>query len=521
MVIKTDRIEQLRDELKLKNLEARNLGGKSRIEKQHDQGKLTARERIEMLLDPGTFVETDRFRVHKCRNFGMDEKKFLGDGLVSGFGQIDGRQIFIYAQDFTVFGGSLSKTVSEKICKIYDLAMKIGVPVIGLSDSGGARIQEGVESLAGYADIFYRNTKASGLIPQISVIMGPSAGGAVYSPALTDFILMVKDTSYMFLTGPDVIKTVTHEEVTMEELGGATTHNSKSGVAHFAFADDASAIEGVRNLLSYLPSNNAELPPTIASSDDPERRDDKLKTVVPSLPNKPYDMREIINCIVDDRHYFEVQQYFAENITIGFARMQGKPVGIVANQPQYLAGAIDINASDKAARFVRFCDCFNIPIITLVDVPGFLPGTAQEFGGVIRHGAKLLYAYAEASVPKITIIVRKAYGGAYCVMGPKHLGADLNFALPTAEIAVMGAEGAVNIVMREEIANAKDKASRLKELVEEYRLQFQNPYRASELGYIDEVILPEDMRPRICQGLNLLRDKRDFRPQKKHGNIPL
>jgi propionyl-CoA carboxylase beta chain len=521
MGTKKDRIQELREALKLKNVEARMAGGKSRTEKQHALGKLTARERIEMLLDPGTFVEMDRFRIHQCRNFGMDDKKFLGDGLVSGFGQIDGRQIFIYAQDFTIFGGSLSSTVAEKICKIYDLAMKAGVPVIGLSDSGGARIQEGVQSLAGYAEIFYRNTKASGLIPQISVIMGPSAGGAVYSPALTDFILMVKDTSYMFLTGPDVIKTVTHEEVTMEELGGATTHNTKSGVAHFAFADDATALEGLRTLLSYLPSNNAEQPPVIACSDDPERRDDKLKTIVPPLPNKPYDMRDIIECIVDERYFFEVQQYFAENITIGFARMQGRSVGIVANQPQYLAGAIDIDASDKAARFVRFCDCFNIPIITLVDVPGFLPGTAQEFGGVIRHGAKLLYAYAEATVPKITVIVRKAYGGAYCVMGPKHLGADLNFALPTAEIAVMGAEGAVSIVMREELAQAEDKQSRFQELSEQYRDQFQNPYRAAELGYIDEVILPEDMRPRICQALNLLRDKRDSMPTKKHGNIPL
>lgn len=521
MVMKKDRILELRESLKHKNVEARMAGGKSRIEKQHAQGKLTARERIEMLLDPGTFVEMDRFRIHQCRNFGMDDKKFLGDGLVGGFGQIDGRQVFIFAQDFTIFGGSLSSTVAEKICKIYDLAMKAGVPVIGLSDSGGARIQEGVQSLAGYAEIFYRNTRASGLIPQISVIMGPSAGGAVYSPALTDFILMVKDTSYMFLTGPDVIKTVTHEEVTMEELGGAVTHNTKSGVAHFAFQDDAKALAAVRSLLSYLPSNNAESPPVIACSDDPERRDEKLKTIVPESPNKPYDMREIIECIVDDRHFLEVQQYFAENMTIGFARMQGRPVGIVANQPQYLAGAIDIDASDKAARFVRFCDCFNIPIVTLVDVPGFLPGTVQEFGGVIRHGAKLLYAYAEATVPKITVIVRKAYGGAYCVMGPKHLRADLNFALPTAEIAVMGAEGAVNIVMREELAAAKDKPAKFAELQERYREQFQNPYRAAELGYIDEVILPEDMRPRICQALNLLRDKRDSWPSKKHGNIPL
>lgn len=521
MSIKKDRRQELREELKLRNVEARMAGGKTRIEKQHAAGKLTARERIEILLDPGTFVEMDRFRIHQCRNFGMDEKKFLGDGLVSGFGQVDGRQVFIYAQDFTIFGGSLSETVAQKICKIYDLAMKAGTPVIGLSDSGGARIQEGVQSLAGYAEIFCRNTLASGLIPQISVIMGPSAGGAVYSPALTDFILMVRDTSYMFLTGPDVIKTVTHEEVTMEELGGAETHNTKSGVAHFAFKDDSQALEAVRTLLSYLPSNNAEEPPMIACSDNPERRDEKLKTIVPAQPNKPYDVREIIECVVDERHFFEVQQFFAPNIVVGFARMQGRAVGIVANQPQAMAGAIDIDASDKAARFVRFCDCFNIPIITFVDVPGFLPGTAQEFGGVIRHGAKLLYAYAEATVPKITVILRKAYGGAYCVMGPKHLRADLNFALPTAEIAVMGAEGAVNIVMREELNEAKDKPKRFQELTEKYREQFQNPYRAAELGYIDEVILPEDMRPRFCQALNLLRDKRDTMPTKKHGNIPL
>ncbi len=518
---KNDRRQELREDLKLKNLQARMGGGKSRVEKQHAMGKLTARERIEILLDPGSFVEMDRFRLHQCRNFGMEDKKFLGDGLVGGFGQIEGRQVFVYAQDFTIFGGSLSEVVAQKICKIYDLAMKAGVPVIGLSDSGGARIQEGVQSLAGYAEIFCRNTLASGVIPQISVIMGPSAGGAVYSPALTDFILMVRDTSYMFLTGPDVIKTVTHEEVSMEELGGAVTHNTKSGVAHFAFDNDAHALDAVRTLISYLPLNNAEDPPIIASSDDPERRDEKLKTIVPAQPNKPYDVRDIIECVVDDRHLFEVQQHFAQNMVIGFSRMQGSPVGIIANQPQVLAGAIDIDASDKAARFVRFCDCFNIPIITFVDVPGFLPGTAQEFGGVIRHGAKLLYAYAEATVPKITIILRKAYGGAYCVMGPKHLRADLNFALPTAEIAVMGAEGAVNIVMREEINAAKDKEETFKKLSEKYREQFQNPYRAAELGYIDEVILPEDMRPRFCQALNLLRNKRDTIPSKKHGNIPL
>ncbi|MCA9508877.1 MAG: acyl-CoA carboxylase subunit beta [Myxococcales bacterium] len=516
-----DPIGELRENLLVKNREARLGGGSSRIEKQHSLGKLTARERIEILVDPGSFVEMDRFRVHRCRNFGMDEKKILGDGLVSGFGQIEGRQVFVYAQDFTVFGGSLSEVVAQKICKIMDLAMKAGVPVIGLSDSGGARIQEGVQSLAGYAEIFCRNTLASGVIPQISVIMGPSAGGAVYSPALTDFIFMVRDTSYMFLTGPDVIKTVTHESVTMEELGGAVTHNSKSGVAHFAFDNDSHALDAVRKLISYLPLNNAEDPPSQSCIDDPQRRDEKLKTIVPSQPNKPYDVREIIQCVVDERHFFEVQEYFAQNMVVGFARMQGQSVGIVANQPQVLAGAIDIDASDKAARFVRFCDCFNIPIISFVDVPGFLPGTAQEFGGVIRHGAKLLYAYAEATVPKITVILRKAYGGAYCVMGPKHLRADLNFALPTAEIAVMGAQGAVNIVMREEINSAQDKELAFKELSEKYREQFQNPYRAAELGYIDEVILPEEMRPRFCQALNLLRNKRDGIPSKKHGNIPL
>lgn len=496
-------------------------GGANRIEKQHHAGKLTARERIEILVDPGTFVEMDRFRSHRCLNFGMDDKQIPGDGVVTGYGQVEGRQIFIYAQDFTVFGGSLSEAVAQKICKIYDLAMKVGVPVVGLSDSGGARIQEGVASLAGYADIFCRNTLASGVIPQISVIMGPSAGGAVYSPALTDFILMVRDTSYMFLTGPDVIKTVTHEEVTMEELGGAQAHNAKSGVAHFAYDDDTQAIGALRILLSYLPSNNAEDPPVVYGHDNPERREEKLKTLIPDQPNKPYDVREVIQCVVDEQHLLEVQPHFAQNMVVALARMMGQTVGVVANQPQVLAGAIDIDASDKAARFVRFCDCFNIPILTFVDVPGFLPGTEQEFGGVIRHGAKLLYAYAEATVPKITVILRKAYGGSYCVMGPKHLRADFNFALPTAEIAVMGAEGAVNIVMREEIMKASDKAERLKELVSDYKQKFQNPYVAAELGYIDEVILAEDLRPRFCQALMLLKNKRDTLPFKKHGNIPL
>lgn len=511
----------LREELIKRNAEALQSGGPERIDKQHKAGKLTARERIELLLDPGSFVEMDRLRTHRCLNFGMADKLYPGDGVVTGYGQVEGRQVFIYAQDFTVFGGSLSEAVAQKICKIYDLAMKAGVPVIGLSDSGGARIQEGVASLAGYADIFCRNTLASGVIPQISVVMGPSAGGAVYSPALTDFVLMVRDTSYMFLTGPDVIKTVTHEEVTMEELGGAGTHNTKSGVAHFAFDDDTQAIGAVRSLLAYLPSNNAEDPPYIASHDNPERRELKLKDIIPDQPNKPYDVRDVVRAVVDDQHLFEIQQNFAMNMVIGFARLNGQSVGIVANQPQILAGAIDIDASDKAARFVRFCDCFNIPIITFVDVPGFLPGTEQEFGGVIRHGAKLLFAYAEATVPKLTVILRKAYGGAYCVMGPKHLRADFNFALPTAEIAVMGAEGAVNIVMREEISKAQDKTQRFKELVADYTKKFQNPYIAAELGYIDEVILAEEMRPRFCQALSLLRNKRDSLPPKKHGNIPL
>jgi propionyl-CoA carboxylase beta chain len=511
----------LRERLAELNQKALDGGGQARIEKQHQAGKLTARERIELLVDAGTFVEIDRLRTHRCLDFGMDKKKLPGDGIVTGYGQIEGRQVFVYAQDFTVFGGSLSETVAQKICKISDMALKVGAPLIGLNDSGGARIQEGVSSLAGYADIFMRNTLASGVIPQLSVIMGPCAGGAVYSPALTDFIFMVKDSSYMFLTGPDVIKTVTHEDVTMEELGGATTHNTKSGVAHFAYDDDASAIDGVRQLLAYLPSNNGEDPPVMVNHDDPERRDARLKTIIPTKPNQPYDVRDFIKAIVDDGHFFEIQSHFAGNMVVGFTRMMGRTVGVVANQPQVLAGAIDINASDKAARFVRFCDCFNIPILTLVDVPGFLPGTEQEFGGVIRHGAKLLYAYAEATVPKLTCILRKAYGGAYCVMGPKHLRADVNLALPTAEIAVMGASGAVNIVMREELKAAADKDGKHAELVADYEDKFQNPYKAAELGYIDEVILPEDLRPRLCQALMMFRNKRDELPPKKHGNIPL
>jgi propionyl-CoA carboxylase beta chain len=510
-----------RDRLRAVNEKALVSGGKERIDKQHKAGKLTARERIELLLDPGSFVEQDRLRTHRNRDFGMDASHPPGDGMVTGYGQIDGRHVFVYAQDFTVFGGSMSEVAAQKICKIYQQAMKVGAPVIGLNDSGGARIQEGVASLAGYADIFCANTLASGVIPQISVIMGPCAGGAVYSPALTDFVCMVKDTSFMFLTGPDVIKQVTHEEVTMEQLGGAMTHSQKSGVAHFAVDDDTRAVMTVRELLSFIPANNSEEPPMGRLNDDPERKDEALKTLIPTNPNTPYDVREVIKAVVDDRHFFEVQSHFAMNMVVGFSRLMGQSVGIVANQPQIMAGAIDIDASDKAARFVRFCDCFNIPLLTLVDVPGFLPGTQQEFGGVIRHGAKLLYAYAEATVPKMTCILRKAYGGAYCVMAPKHLRADVNFALPTAEIAVMGAAGAVAIVMRDEINKASDKDAKMKELVADYADKFQNPYKAAELGYIDEVIVPEDMRPRLCQALMMLRNKRDELPPKKHGNIPL
>ena len=496
-----------RETLAGKNAEALLGGGLERIKKQHDAGKLTARERIDLLLDEGSFMEFDRFRSSP------NGKPILGDGVVTGSGLIKGRQVFVYAQDFTVYGGALSEVVSQKICKIYDLAMKTGAPVIGLSDSGGARIQEGVASLAAYTELFCRNALSSGVIPQISAVMGPSAGGAVYSPALTDFIFMVQDTSYMFLTGPDVIKTVTHEDVTMEELGGAHTHNAKSGVAHFAYPNDTATIAGIRDLMAYLPLNNQDNPPVVPCSDSLDRRDERLKTIIPTQSNKPYDVREVVACVVDDRHFFEVHEHFAMNMVVGFARMMGRTVGIVANQPQVLAGAIDIDASDKAARFVRFCDCFNIPILTFVDVPGFLPGTKQEYGGVIRHGAKLLYAYAEATVPKITVNLRKAYGGAYCVMGAKALRADWNLALPTAEIAVMGAEGAVKILHR----GLEDN----QDLIEEYREKYENPYLAADKGYIDEVILPEDLRPRLCQALMMLANKRDSIPPKKHGNIPL
>jgi propionyl-CoA carboxylase beta chain len=511
----------LRQRLKEMEEQARLGGGEARVQKQHEAGKLTARERIDLLLDPGSFTELDKFVTHRASDFGMAEKRILGDGVVTGYGTIDGRQVFVFAQDFTVFGGSLSGAYAQKICKVMDLATRVGAPIIGLNDSGGARIQEGVESLAGYADIFLRNTLASGVVPQVSLILGPCAGGAVYSPAITDFIVMVKDTSFMFVTGPDVIKTVTHEEVTKESLGGALAHNQKSGVAHFAADNEQSSLLLTRELLSYLPSNNAEDPPTTPCDDDPARADEALKSVVPANPNKPYDMKEIIRAVVDSRRFFEVQELYAQNIVVGFARLNGRSVGIVANQPAMLAGCLDIDASVKAARFVRFCDCFNIPLITFVDVPGFLPGTTQEWGGIIKHGAKLLYAFAEATVPKITVITRKAYGGAYDVMASKHIRADVNYAYPTAEIAVMGPEGAVNIIFRNEIGGAKDPNEERARLVAEYREKFANPFKAAELGYIDEVIRPEETRAKLIRALEMLKDKRQENPVRKHGNIPL
>ncbi|HZH76720.1 acyl-CoA carboxylase subunit beta [Archangium sp.] len=513
--------DPLRARLQQMEKQAELGGGADRIAKQHEAGKLTARERIDLLLDPGSFTELDKFVTHRSSDFGMGDKKILGDGVVTGYGTVEGRQIFVFAQDFTVFGGSLSGAYAQKICKIMDMAMRVGAPVIGLNDSGGARIQEGVESLAGYADIFLRNTLASGVVPQISLILGPCAGGAVYSPAITDFIMMVKDTSYMFITGPDVIKTVTHEEVTKEDLGGALAHNQKSGVAHFAAENEQAAILMTRELLSFLPSNNQEDPPAQPCEDDPFRADEGLKTIVPSNPNKPYDIKEIIRAVVDNKHFFEVQEHFAKNMVIGFARMNGKSVGIVANQPAFLAGVLDIDASVKAARFVRFCDCFNIPLITLVDVPGFLPGTDQEWGGIITHGAKLLYAFAEATVPKITLITRKAYGGAYDVMASKHIRADINYAYPTAEIAVMGPEGAVNIIFRNELLKAQDANAERTRLVNDYREKFANPFKAAELGYIDEVIRPEETRAKIIRALEMLKNKRQENPPRKHGNIPL
>jgi len=498
-------------------------GGEARIQRQHDQGKLTARERLDLLLDPGTFRELDSFVIQRERNFGMDaeENQILGDSVVTGWGTINGRLVYVYSQDFTVFGGSLSEAHAEKICKVMDMAMKTGAPVIGLNDSGGARIQEGVNSLGGYGDIFLRNTMASGVIPQISAIMGPCAGGAVYSPALTDFIFMVKDSSYMFVTGPQVVKTVTHEDVSSEELGGASTHNSTSGVAQFAAEDDEHCLHMIRELLTYMPQNNLEDPPFKPSTDDPLRTEDVLDSIVPDNPNKPYDVKEVIRLIVDDEHFFEVQEHYATNIVIGFARLGGYSVGIVANQPAVLAGVLDIDASVKAARFVRFCDCFNIPIITFEDVPGFLPGVTQEHGGIIRHGAKLLYAYCEATVPKVTVVMRKAYGGAYIVMNSKHIRGDLNLAWPTAEIAVMGPDGAVNIINRRELSAADDPDDFKTQLVDNYRNQFANPYVAASRGYIDDVIEPSHTRPRLINALEVLRNKRDVNPAKKHGNGPL
>ncbi len=508
-------------ELTRRNEEALQGGGPARIQRQHDLGKLTARERVELLLDPGSFVELDRFKTHRCTDFDMARQKTPGDGVVTGYGNVDGRQVFVFSQDFTVFGGSLSGAFSEKVCKVMDLAVKTGCPIVGINDSGGARIQEGVASLAGYANIFHRNVLSSGVVPQISAIMGPCAGGAVYSPAMTDFIFMVEDTSYMFITGPEVIRTVTHEEVTMQELGGALTHNARSGVAHFASPNERESLHTIRELLSFLPSNNMEDSPIRPGTDDPNRRDEKLNILVPDNPNKPYDIKNIITTVVDENYFLEVQKDYARNIVVGFARLGGRTVGIVANQPAFLAGVLDIDASVKGGRFVRFCDCFNIPIVTLIDVPGFLPGTSQEYGGIIRHGAKLLYAYCEATVPLVSIITRKAYGGAYVVMASKEIGGDINLAYPTAEIAVMGPDGAVNIIHRNAISTAADPDTEREKLVDAYRRTFANPFKAAEMGYIDEIIMPADTRPHLIRALDMLRNKRDKNPPKKHGNVPL
>jgi len=496
-------------------------GGPVRIERQHGWGKLTARERLDLLLDPGSFVELDAFVTHRATEFGIGEQHFLGDGVVTGHGTIDGRLVFVFSQDFTVFGGSLSEAYAEKICKVMDLAMKVGAPLIGLNDSGGARIQEGVASLGGYADIFLRNVLASGVVPQISVILGPCAGGAVYSPAMTDFTIMVERTSYMFVTGPNVVKAVTHEAVDSEALGGAIVHTTKSGVAHLAAHDEAEALDAARRILAHLPQNNLESPPPVASADSFDRMDPELDRIVPDDPHRPYDMHDVIGRIVDDARFLEIQPGWASNIIIGYGRFAGRSVGIVAQQPAVLAGALDIDASTKAARFVRTCDCFNVPLVTLVDVPGFLPGVGQEHGGIIKHGAKLLYAYCEATVPKVTVITRKAYGGAYDVMSSKHVRGDMNFAWPTAEIAVMGAEGAVNIIFKDEIANADDPAAERRRLVAGYEEEFNNPYVAAARGYVDDVIRPSETRPRIIRALEMLADKRDTNPRKKHGNIPL
>jgi propionyl-CoA carboxylase beta chain len=514
-------LEKQPEELERRKRESELGGGEARIQRQHAEGKLTARERISLLFDPGSFQELDQLVVHRSTDFGMEKQRIAGDGVVTGYGTVNARLVYSFAQDFTVFGGSLSETHAAKIVKVMDLAMKNGAPIVGLNDSGGARIQEGVVSLGGYADIFLRNTLASGVVPQISAIMGPCAGGAVYSPAITDFILMVKKTSYMFVTGPDVIKTVTHEEVTKEKLGGAETHNQISGVAHFAEESDEDCLATIRELLSFMPSNNLEEAPLAPSSDDINRIDTALDTFIPENPNQPYEMRELIKTIADEGHFLEVHQHFARNLLVGFIRLNGMSIGVVANQPAYLAGVLDINASRKGARFVRFCDAFNIPLLVLEDVPGFLPGTDQEYGGIIIHGAKLLFALAEATVPKITVITRKAYGGAYCVMNSKHIRADMNFAYPTAEIAVMGAEGAVNILYRREMEKASDPAAAREEKIAEYKEKFANPYIAAERGYIDEIIDPRFTRRKLITAFAMLRNKRDKNPPKKHGNIPL
>ena len=509
------------EELQKLRAQSQEGGGAERIKRQRESGKMTARERLELLLDKGSFREIDAFVVHRESNFGMGERRILGDSVVTGWGTIDGRLVYVFSQDFTVFGGSLSQVHAEKVCKIMDMAMRNGAPIIGINDSGGARIQEGVVSLGGYADIFLKNTLASGVVPQISAIMGPCAGGAVYSPALTDFIFMVENTSHMFITGPDVVRSVTGEDVTFEELGGAMAHNELSGVAHMAASSEADCLYLIREMISYLPSNNMEDSPFKATADDSLRTETALNTMVPNNPNKPYDIKDVIHLIVDNGEFYETQEHWAKNIVVGFARLGGYSIGIVANQPMVLAGVLDIDASSKAGRFVRFCDCFNIPLIVFEDVPGFLPGIDQEHGGIIRHGAKLLYAFCEATVPKITVVTRKAYGGAYCVMNSKHIRSDLNIAWPTAEIAVMGAEGAVNIIFRRELSGAEDSAAKRAELVDDYSQRFANPYAAARHGYIDDIIEPSQTRPRLINALNMLQNKRDNNPPKKHGNIPL
>ena len=512
-----DRLAELRE---LRE-EAELGGGESRIERQHEKGKMTARERIEYFLDDGTFHEFDKLRTHGSHNFGMEEKKILTDGVVTGYGEVDGRKVFVFAHDFTVFGGSLGEVFAEKICKVMDTAMEVGCPIVGLNDSAGARIQEGVNSLAGFTEIFHRNQKASGVVPQISGIMGPCAGGAVYSPSITDFIFMVEDTSHMYITGPGVTKTVTGEEVSHEELGGASTHSSTTGVAQFSVPDDETALDRIQHLLSYLPQNNVEDPPRVEPWDDPDRQDEELEQIVPPSPQKPYDMVDVIDSVMDEGSFFEVNENFAKNIVVGFSRLDGHSVGVVANQPRVNAGTLTVDSSMKAARFVRFCDAFNIPIVSFVDVPGYMPGTDQEHRGIIRHGAKLLYAYSEATVPLLTVITRKAYGGAYCVMASKHLGADVNYAWPTAEIAVMGPQGAVNLLYSDELEAAEDTEALRQELIEEYRDEFANPYTAADRGYLDDVIEPTETRPRLVQDLEMLRSKREDQPDKKHGNIPL